>query len=196
MDKLPENPLTYLTRAIETMTQWAKDGQNEEKKPMFNWDMFTLDNLVSCFPNVNKESFLTDAPLESYLGDLDAVDFSLHDILPEGVRITLYATPCDINGLIFDQKYYDDGKNHFYPYFQLFYSNPAKNSGMAVGWGGGFKAAPYLKLVPEEIKLQCSFIIEYRPGGERLEGETDHEYFCRMMRKCYKRLQELIKGRM
>lgn len=196
MDKLSENPLSYLTKAFEAMTKWAKEGQNQDEKPVFNWEMFNLDNLVSCFPNINKENFLSETPLENYLASIDPDDFSLHDDLPEGVRITATVVPCDVNGLLFEQKYLDDTKNNIYPYFQLYYSNPTQNNGMAIGGSGGFRAAPYLKAIPEEIKLQCSFVVEYSPGNERQEGETDYEYFCRMMRKSYKRLQELVKGRM
>ena len=196
MHKLPENPFKLFTGAIQAMTKWANSGQDAENKPEFDWSLFTLDNLVGCFNVSDKDKFCTDEPLESYLDDLDKTDFSLHDIIPEGVRVTLAVVPCDINGLSFDNKYYDDSTNQIYPYFQIFYSNPTHNTGMALGWGGGVKAAPYLKVIPEEILLQCSFVVEYHPGENRKQDETDYEYFTRMMSEKYRRLQELIKGRM
>lgn len=198
IDNLKENPLHFFTSAVRVLTAWANQGAAEEEKPRFNWGMFSLDNLAACFQGVDKNNFLTEKPIDSYLSDLDPSEFSLRGLIPEGTRITLMAAPCDINGLPFEQSLFNDNTNTIHPYFQVLFSNPQNNSGMALGWEGGLKAAPYLKIIPEEILLQCSFVVEYMAGkdGERFDGESDHHYFNRMMRAKYARLCELLKGRM
>lgn len=195
MEKTPENPLNIFSRAIGAMTAWAVRDRDPEHKPNFDWNFFNLDNLAACFNGVDQKNFLTDAPLESFLAELDPVDFALHRWIPEGVRVTLCAFPCDPNGLTLPPQYLNDSSNDIHPYFQLFFSKPGENSGLAIGFGQ-VKSAPYLQVIPEEIRLQCSFVVEYRAGEERQEGETDYQYFSRQMRTRYARLQELIKGRL
>jgi hypothetical protein len=195
MEKTPENPINLFSRAVAAMSRWAEQGKPAEEKPVFDWSHFSLDNLAACFAGADEKKFLTDAPLEAFLSELDPVDFALHEVVPEGIRITPCVLPCDANGLPLPPQYLDDSTNQVYPYFQLFYSNPSNNSGMAV-CSGKTRSAPYLLAIPEEIRVQCSFVVEYKAGNERREGESDYVYFTRVLRDRYKRLQELLKGRL
>lgn len=195
MEITPENPINLFSRAVAALSRWAEQGKHPDHKPDFELSQFSLENLAACFSGADQEKFLTDAPLEAFLSELDPVDFALHEVVPEGVRITLTVLPCDINGLILGPQALDDSSNQLYPYFQLFYSNPASNTGLAICCGKT-QSAPYLLLIPEEIRGQCSFVVEYKAGNERREGESDYVYLTRVLRERYKRLQELVKGRL
>jgi hypothetical protein len=202
-----ESPLSVFVNLIRGLTKQSNQGDFDEGTPLLNLERFSLEGLIGCFSNVkNKEKFLTDLPYQSYMHELrqtlTSEETSPRELIREGVRMTCVVTPCDLNGLVFPEKYLDDTKNDIYPYFRVYYSNPDDPRGMVLGYEN-LKPAPYLAAYPEEIVEECSFVVKYdQPMHEEDEDKTlsrdekDLNYLARETERIYRQLQKRIKSLM
>jgi hypothetical protein len=206
MENLKENPLQTFLQAVRNLTRRANQGEFEDDTATVGEDSFSLESLVSCFVQVkDKDNFLTEKPLQNLLGmisgEIAAQEKNPSEMLPEGVLVTAVVTPCDLNGLSFPDKYFHDRQNDQYPYFRLFYSNPADPRGLALGFDN-LNPAPYLMLQPPEVRNQCSFVVrygDYKPaqGEEKLSrAELEMKYLDHQISGIYHRLQSLIKEKL
>lgn len=198
-----QNPLKYFCSAITNLVKSA----NGNDKPSI-WEKLSLDQLARCFIGVKKDKFLTEKPLAKALQTFQDCQGDIRDVIRPGVRITAVVNPCDINGQELGPKYFDDETNSIYPYFQLLYSNPKDPRGHALGMGN-LRPAPLLHLYPEEILLQCSFVVDYdepidqanRTGsplpivgaGDDTSAQ-DYLYLADKLTEKYARLREIILG--
>jgi hypothetical protein len=214
LEKLKENTIKFFAEAMTKLARLGNINPSQREGRDTELKEFTLDELIQCFAAAKKETFLTERPIEAlieslvipetggvpsnrptgFARDMAEEEFELGpETIPEGTRITLVICPTDRDGLQLPTKYLDDTQNEAYPYFQLLYSNPKDKSGNALGMENIWPA-PYLKMYSKELVDQTSFVVEYTPGKDRKEGESDFEYFSRMLREKYSRLQELTHG--
>lgn len=214
LDNLKEKSLKLFSNTMKQLAIFA--GMDSEKEGVQSPEIerFSMEELMSCFAGAKKESFLTERPIEQFIDSLTSIgiggrdsqninntdfknfaedEFALQSTIPEGTRVTLALFPTDRSGLELPPKYFNDETNSFYPYFQVLYSNPSDPEGNAKGLNN-IRPVPYLKLLPDKMELQTSFVVEYGPGQDRKENETDYGYFTRMLREKYQRLRELAHG--
>lgn len=214
LEHLKEKSLELFSNTMKQLAVFANRDPEKEGIQIPEIPRFSMEELMACFVGAKKESFLTEKPLERLIDSLTSIsvggsdaqnensteykdlaedEFNLPSIIPEGTRVTLTLFATDRNGLVFPTKYYNDETNTSYPYFQVLYSDPSDPSGNAKGLNNT-RPVPYLKLLPEKLELQTSFVVEYAPGQERKENESDYTYFTRMLSEKYQRLQELAHG--
>jgi hypothetical protein len=203
------NPLKYVCSAIKNIV--ASANGNEK---LSLWERLSLDQLVECFSGVKKDKFLTEKPLAKTLQLFQSIPGDLRDCVPNGARMTLVVNGCDDNGLELAPIYFNDEANTVFPYFKILYSNPRDPRGNAMGLAN-VKPAPLLQIYPEEILLQCSFIVDYSLAASTAnnrrattaaqssfgdddddQNAQDYLYLAGEITDKYARLQELIRGRM
>jgi len=209
MDILPENLLALFSTMIIGLKRLAHLGiyDNGDEVPV-KTERFTLENLLACFIGVDKEKFLTEAPLQRYLVSLrntgELIDNSnlpdqekkpVREVLPNGMQLTFVVSPCDLNGRQLSPDLLDDSKNDTYPYFMVFYSNPANKQGLVTA-NPEIKKMPLLSIFPEEFERQCSFTVDYPKTGRnsaKPNNEDDLAYLDGQCRQTYSEIQKLVK---
>ncbi len=190
---LSQNPLSVFCDAITNLASWAQGNDQLKSCPQFS-----LLNLLSCFQIKDKENFLTEKPLNYFLQSLDQQKAYLRGSIPEGTRITLIVVPTLSNGLPIPPSYFNDKNYDIFPYFKLLFSNPEDNQGNALGMGN-IKPAPYLRIFPQEILNQCSFIVSYDDHYIKLPANIDQDtkdflILRKQIKEKYQRLQEIVQG--
>jgi hypothetical protein len=210
MDIIPENLLSIFSTMIIGLKRLANLGVFDQGGEAPKNEKFTLENLMACFLGINRENFLTEAPLSRFLSSLrntgeqtdnsgypDAEKTPISKALPEGTQVTFAVSPCDLNGLQLLPEMLDDQKNSVYPYFMVFYGNPEDKQGMVTA-NPEIKSMPLLSIYPQEFVDQCSFVVKYpeqKPPVKKVPRYSVNEhnlaYLDGECRKIYASLQEL-----
>lgn len=183
---------------IQSITRLAMKSSGAEQYDMSRYAWITrmeISELKKYFEKADPKKFLTDGVLASKLEFFSENAYKLREILPEGLRITVTATPCNINGVVFNKEDFNNETQH--PYLVILSSDGSNDSGLCTGFGG-IMPAPYLKIFPPEIIEGCSFIVHYLSIPKNLQDPTeisqlDYSYIASNLKKVFAHLQHLIK---
>lgn len=192
-------PLDVFCRAIVNFKRYASDNQPS----LLMWERIPMMDFQELFAPYRGEHFLSDKPLDELLRRIQDPHGSIRNIHPEGLRISLVAMPCDINGLPFPKSVFQDSRNLHCQYLHILHSLPGDKHGLATGIGN-MKPVPLLDLFPEEVINQCSFIIDYQHSsdhqhdghqstGPHYDADVkDYLYLVSQITKAYAALQRLL----
>ncbi|MCC6643203.1 hypothetical protein IT411_00460 [Candidatus Peregrinibacteria bacterium] len=186
IDKAKEGPIEFICGLLTRLSVFAKDAKNiltfKEK-----FDLPTLKDSLST--HLATPGFLSDQALSRIHGNYDSHREALRQNYPEGWTVTILGLPCLPTGSRLPNSCFDLEKNPGAHYLTAIYTDPF---GRSYAHDGSY-CAPFLKVIPEEIALECTFPIKYKaanPGDDT--SDQDYEYLVSETKKVLGKFRELL----